>query len=471
MFIKQMKELSFMLIIMTIVFGITVLSGSGVAAIGIMLILFILCVFTQGYFSIEYFIICTVFQNIVLITFAPYVNSRETLTIIIMKEIVVYSICIIYFLKYRLIKFSLQDFTAIGFGIIAAINILRAPSLRLSIVALRQITVIVTCYYFGKGTTQKNSKAIKKMLESIVFWGSLVCILGFILYFCTDQFWLRIGFEEYWGNKTSGEKSYNFVNFYTYDLGFRMKRLVSIFAEPLSCAHFLGIGFVTLFVVHVKASNYIILKIIYIIALIMGLTKASIFLIASVVLIVNYSKIKSRKVKRIFAFLCALVALLGMVVLNDYASGLSKATSIGNHFNAFLHGVTNISLLGSGLGTTGYNANIMGLTDYDRGFDESFFSLCSAQLGLLGTLFLYSFIVLGILQNLNIYQKTGNKYVLVSIILLFEVMSESLFSASSVSMLGTGLYFALAGMCSNLSDKCNGEKANESLIREDYCHE
>lgn len=57
------------------------------------------------------------------------------------------------------------------------------------------------------------------------------------------------------------------------------------------------------------------------------------------------------------------------------------------------------------------------------------------------------------LNNFKIYQKSKNKYVLVSVILLFEVMIESLFSASSISMLGSGLYFVLAGMCSNLSDQ------------------
>lgn len=442
---------------MTLIFVITVLSGSGVATIGIMLILLILCIFDQGLFSMEYFIVCTVLQNIILIICAPYINSRETLFIIIMKEMVVYSICIIYFVRYRLKNISLQDIAAIGFGIIAIINLLRAPSLRLASVALRQIVVVVTCYYFGKGIKQKSDSVIKNVIESIVFWGGIVCLAGFVLYFCSDQFWLKIGFGEYWENKTSGETSYNFVNCYTYDLGFRMKRLVSIFADPLSCAHFLGIGFVTLFVVHERESKFFILKIFFVVALAMGITKASLVLIASVVLILNYSKIRSNTLKRMFTFLCILIALGGMFLLTDYTSGLSQATSIGNHFNAFLYGIRNISILGNGLGTAGYNASIMGLTDYDSGYNESFFSLCSAQLGIIGTLFLYCFIVLGILHNFKIYQKTRNKYVLVSTILLFEVMTESIFSASSISMLGTGLYFALAGMCSNLSDRCNDE--------------
>lgn len=448
--VSHIRKFIIVLLTLFCIFASTVLVGSGAMTIGIMFIIFLLCIFSQSIFSLEYFIICTVFQNITLIICAPFINYEETMLIIILKEMVIYGICVVYFIKYKIKNLDLQDAMAIGFGIICLIQIAQASSKRLAIISLRQIVVAISCYYFGKGIKIRKEEEVKKVYDSICFWGVIVCLLGIALFFCSDQFWLKIGFEDYWYNKTNGKTSYNFINFYTYDLGIRMKRLVSIFAEPLSCAHFLGIGFITIFVSNVK-TNAIMKKFIFSVALVLGLTKSSILVIVSVLLVTYYTKIKNKLFKSIFVFFCLLVSLGGLLILNDYASGLSQATSIGNHFNSFIYGLKNMSLLGNGLGTTGYNAKIMGLTDFDAGYGESFFSTCSAQVGLLGTIFLYGFIILGITKNFNIYCQTKNKYVLASIILLFEVLLESLFSASSVSMLGTGLYFTLAGLCSNES--------------------
>lgn len=152
--------------------------------------------------------------------------------------------------------------------------------------------------------------------------------------------------------------------------------------------------------------------------------------------------------------------------LSDYSSGLTQATSAGNHFNAFIYGIENATLLGKGLGTIGYNASIMGLDRYDTGYNESFFALCIGQLGIVGTILIYFFMFSCIFSNYMLYKQTKSKYVFISVILLFAIFIESLFSASSISMLGTGLYFILSGLCNNIF---SGGIKNENTASRPNC--
>jgi len=341
-----------------------------------------------------------------------------------------------------------RDYLFVAFCIVAVLNLISADSLGFAIVSLRQIMVIFMCYYFGKAIRIKNENSIKIVFDNILFYCFLVCILGILLYFFSDEIWVKMGFAEYWKNKTGGNTKYNFVNFYTYDLGVKLKRMVSIFADPLAYAHFIGIGFLTLFFAYKE--KYLFFKIIIIISLIMVISKGSVVLLISAVFVLNYSKIKSKYGRNLFIVICILFGLILLSKLSDYSSGLTQATSAGNHFNAFMYGIENATLFGKGLGTTGYNASIMGLDEYDTGYNESFFALCIGQIGVVGTTLIYLFIFSCIFSNYISYKQTNNKYIFISVILLFAIFIESLFSASSISMLGTGLYFILAGLCNNI---------------------
>lgn len=292
---QNIKGCIYIIIIIVLSFLTAFLCKTGFVLISTMIIALLFCLYKPDLFSINYFIICTVFQNITLIICAPYINSTETSLIIILKELVIYSVAIIYFLRYRLMNMNKRDYLFIAFCIVAILNLASADSLGLAIVSLRQIMVIFMCYYFGKAIRIKNENHIKLVFDSILFYCFLVCILGIILYFFSDEMWLKMGFAEYWENKTGGNTRYNFVNFYTYDLGAKLKRIVSIFADPLAYVHFIGIGFIILFFIYKK--KYFFFKAIMVICLIMGISKGSVVLLISAIFVLNYSKIQSKFVK------------------------------------------------------------------------------------------------------------------------------------------------------------------------------
>lgn len=429
---------------------IAITTKTGIFLLGIMIVFSVFFVLGSTTVSLYYFTIITVFQNIILVVFAPYLNSTETVGIILTKEMVVYIVATVYFVQNRLIGLKKKDLLFICFVVLVATNVLISNSIKIGLAALRQIALIFFCYYYGKSIKSNPENSLKRYFDFILFCCVLVGIFGLFFLSFSDNVWLKIGFDKFWENKSDGQKAYSFVNFYTYDLGIRLKRIVSVFVEPLSCAHFLGIGFVTVFLTHKKSCA---LKILILVCLVMVLSKSSLVLLLSVIFVLIYSKIKDKTLSKMFVSACVIGGFIILFILTNYSSGLTQNTAIGNHFNAFLYGMKNATLLGKGLGTTGYNASIMGLSDYDSGYNESFFSLCIGQLGLLGTSLIYIFLATCIYDNYTIYKATKNRYVLISVVLLLAVTIESLFSASSISMLGTGLYFVIAGLCSNISDQ------------------
>lgn len=411
----------------------------------VMLVGLILFVYKRDISTLRYFIVCTIFQNFLLIIMAPYISSFETTLIIILKELLVYGCAIIYFIEDRIIKMEVKDLLFIIFTLISIFQLMRGGTVSLGITALRQIIIVFTCFYFGCSLRIKD---IEKSYSTILFYSIIVSIAGFVFFFMSDQDWLNIGYAEFWKNKTKANMSYSFVNFYTYDLGIRLKRIVSLFVDPLACSHFIGIAFLVVF--FTKKKNNYVAKIILTLALIMGITKSSVVLILSAVIILNYTKIKSKILRKIFIMACLSIGVAGLFVLSGELSNLANPTSIANHFFAFIYGLRNANLLGNGLGTTGYNALIMGLDNYDSGYNESFFALTVAQVGILGVIALYSFWIICIKNNYLAYRQTQNKYVMVTLILSIDLFIESLFSASSVSMLGTGLYCVLSGITYNV---------------------
>ena len=406
--------------------------------------------------SVFFFVACTVAQGITLILFAPYITSRESNGLIIIKELLVYGLAVIGFVKKRRER---EDIYFMLFCAIVAIDIIKASSLdlgiagigisfRLAIAGLRQIMVIFACYYMGKAI-KVNSNSLKAVTDFIVFMAVFVVVIGFFMYAMEDSDWLSIGYGEYWNNRTSGNVAANFINFYSWDLGFKLKRVVSTFVNPIACAHFIGMGFVIEFILNRRR---FLIKSILAIGLLMCISKSSLVLIMSVIVVKYYSKIKNTYLRFIFVLICVVLGMFGLVFLSDYVGSLSQNTAIGNHFNAFLYGLRNGSLLGQGLGTVGYNAQLAGLTNYDEGFNESFLALCIAQIGIAGILFIYLFLASVAKRTFVRYSNLKSDYILISLILFISIIIESLFSASALSMLGTGIYFIYAGMIATCFD-------------------
>lgn len=452
--IKILKNrLYILLMVLLIVFAnvfISSLLGNNIVILGALTIGVVYAGFTHSINSVYFFILCTIMQNAVLIISASNMSRMETQAIILIKELLVYTCALIYFTRFRLTQLERLDYIFIGFLIYSAFNIIVvAPSLGSAVVGFRQYLVIFLGFYFGRSIKYRSDMEITVLYRTILAISLGVIIIGFFMLPGKKNIWEDLGYGQYWYNKT-GTFEFSNVNFYTWDFGIELKRFVSIFADPLACLHFLGIPLVILYIKE-GIGQKIGMKILVILTLILGMSKSSIVLIFCIFMVSFYSKIKSKTYRIFFViFMCAL-SLIGILYLSHYTSSLTVATSIGNHFSSFQYGLHNMSLIGQGYGSTGFNAIMMG-AEADSGYGESFLAATIGQTGLIGVLFVYMFMFVNALELLKMYRINQNKDILISLILITSLIIESFFSASAISMLGTGLYFILSGIAYNLRE-------------------
>lgn len=411
-----------------------------------LLVISIIYMFKSDPDTLEFFIIYTVLQNFTLIIFAGIMTRTETQLIILIKESLVYIYALIYFVRLKIANIKKIDVVCIIFMLYSIINLLLiSPSMRSGVVGLRQILVIFACFYFGMAIKNLDEKKIDYLFNFIIKVAVIIAIIGFVIWFLPDNIWENMGYGEYWHNKY-GTTKYSYSNFYTYDFGPKLKRMVSIFADPLACSHFFGIALVILFT---KYKKRFFEKTVIVLALAMGMSKATILLVVSMILVKYYTKITNKLSRYIFIMCLGGGALFCFFYLSNYTASLSQNTSIGNHFSSFLYGLQNITLFGNGYGTAGYNVKTLGTT-IDTKATESFFATCVLQCGLVGVILIYGFLLLLIFHLFKNYYKTKNNLSIIAIILIISIIVESFVSASSVSMLGTGLYFIIVGMIYNM---------------------
>lgn len=414
--------------------------------------------------TVQYFIICTVFQNIYLIIFSETMNGSETQAIILLKEMVIYIIAIVFIIKKIMVKPSLLEWLTLFFGIEVIYNILFiSNSVGLSIVSARQIAVVFLAYYFGNAIIIQSDRDIEDIINLIIIMALIVASIGLFIYFSNDTLWDKLGYGQYIFNKT-GSTRYNYTNFYTFDLGRRMKRFISIFADPLACSHFLGLALVLLILL--RKHRNLLTKILVALGLIFGLSKGSVVLIICMIFVLNYSKIKNKLLKAMMIVGCIVMGTYLLSYLTDYTESVQQASSVSNHFNSFLYGFQNMTLLGKGLDSAGYNAYAHGAEYFDGASAESFFSVCISQMGIVGVVTIYCFMILIVKKAYALYTTYKNNYALVTFILGISVIIESFFSSSSISMLGTGIYFALIGIVNNyVTEKHSDVSSNVVLKR------
>lgn len=138
--------------------------------------------------------------------------------------------------------------------------------------------------------------------------------------------------------------------------------------------------------------------------------------------------------------------------LTDYTASLSATTATGNHFSALQNSFKNMLLFGGGLGTSGFNALLYGdsvatvKTSIDTSTTESFFATLLSQVGLLGSVIYYVGGICIVRKLKMMFSETSDFKYYSCFVMLFAVLVESLISASSISMLGSGISFIFAGV-------------------------
>lgn len=393
--------------------------------------------------SLEFFLICTVLQNFILILCASELTKTETQLLIILKESLIYINAGIYLVRNKLLKIYFTDVFFYLFLLICFIHLFinsRMPMA--SAVSLRQFLIPFFCYYYGKGL-RIHGDVEKKITNIFISISIVVCLTGIIFYlFDPEKLWMFLGYQKYWENKTDNLSAFSMVNFYTYDLGIRLKRFTSIFADPLAFAHFIIVGYLLTCYIYPKKLYFI--KLLFLISCILCLSKFHVVLLVVCIFLKVYWGSKKRENKQICLMTAAAFTTVIFIFLIGYLYSSTTHTATGNHLTSLLEGIRSITLFGMGLGKTGWNALLYSSSNNGKYFGESFFATISSQLGCVGIIPFYFFII-SLIQN-SVKKHKESRYAYISLVLLISVCIESFVSASSISMLGSGIYFILAGI-------------------------
>lgn len=408
------------------------------------------------------FTIMTVFQNLYLIIFSASMGAVDIQLPIIMKEFIVYVIAVVFYFHCFLRRsyVGIDNILLAFLFLVLLLAVLRpGGGMGAKITALRQICIPSLCILFGNSLLLTK----RKVDSYFVFFYSVIalfCLLGLCIYILPDDIWNVMNYDVYYFNKNNMLYDGSFANFYSYDFGPRLKRFVSITADPIATAHLLY--FALVYLLFSFKRRYLLLKLLVIICCIFCFSKTLILMVFSTIILMGYLKIKTRK-WRVIALILILVSLIfSLSIISLYLATLETNTAAGNHLMSLMYGLNNNTLFGDGLGTAGFNVISTGGDVEHAEATESFFAILISQIGILGTFVFYGFLIAKIYKLITLYRRYNNHYILPTTCLLVGVTLESLVSGSSITMLGTGLYFVMSGIVEKLDVK--SKENMESLV-------
>lgn len=364
--------------------------------IGIAVIFLMSCMALYGLLKSNYitFNILTVFvffQNIVLVLISRNINSILYNIIVIIKELYVFSVILWSFRKKRSVDY-VELICYFSLIILLALFAIHSNGgFFSSLVSLRQLSLPFLFYVFGKSINISKNDMQKSILFFIKM--SVFCVLfGLIEMVLGDRFWAQIGIKEYQTLKGVGrfihENELVPGSFYSYDfypIFPRLKRMASVFVDPVILGQIMGIALVLavfykdLALVRNKHLTYSILLGM---GLVLSIAKGGLV----IAIISSLMLIRKLWQKKIFSDLCIFLAILLMAQYIGF--GLSNELSISAHM-AGLWGGMNIfknNLFGIGIGgygNLGSNYSIENVVG-----SESFIGTALGQIGVF-TIILY----------------------------------------------------------------------------------
>lgn len=414
-------------------------------------------------YTIIAFLTMAVFQNIILIIFADNISPTYNTIISLIKEFLLYGatvVGIILYVKQNGIKLLFKRYKWILVFILLFIaivfkNIIVSNAQTMSVlVALRQMGLPFACFFCGYFLTVKTD-TMKKIIRYLVIIASVLTVIGIADMILPDNaLWNILDYGQYLQNKQDGIVSlYKGVtrNFYTWDLGFMMRRLVSITGDPLATAHLVCIGFMAFICFrydfvkkHHFSKAYIVTFVLLLAGCILGFSKGTvvyIMILAAALLYDRYYDKLNRTM--IMAVIGVMLVILTVFIVLSYVNA-DKPTAITNHINGLLSGLGNATLWGNGIGTSGaVNSAITGAAIDSA---ESYFGVVLSQIGWYGIVIIASLWFRLLIKNFQGYLLYRSKEQLFSMILIIGLSIDMLLSESSVSITGTGIYFIIIGI-------------------------
>jgi len=418
----------------------------------------------HNYISINLLTVVCVMQNFVLIIASPYVSrSIYTLTILI-KEIYVWGLVVYALLKRRRNNFfDLGCLLAIVF-IVSYGVINNSGSFSGALVSVRQLYLPFMFYLLGRSII-KTEEQIENILRYYVNIMVFCVAFGIIeLLLLRDQFWIKIGFSTYAKYKgiESGLSFDTGVHgaFYTWDLGFRFRRLVSFMAEPvilgqlIAFALIIAIFFKSLF--KSRTQRYI-----YIMALSVGLlltmAKGGILIALYAFAFVLGKMWKNKELSFIAKVGFVFILILGIIY--TFSDG---STSNGSfHFAGLTENVRNLPryFFGRGIGSVGNLGYSYGGRGTLNANGESFIGAVIGQMGIFG-IAIFSWFYFNLFKKIK-KTKKSNLYDISNIICYLNIglFLTSFVNNTAISFTSCFIYYIMAGaVCSVYSTIRNTSK-------------
>ena len=406
----------------------------------------------NSYKTVGFFLIADCLQNIVAIVFYNNGVDGTLITAFTMiKELMIYLAVIVYLFKRKKIHIGRVELLALFYIAIVAFNFLRSSAPMSAIIAsVRTLLLPVVFICYGK-TLPRGEITDFKVTNYIIKTSLILSVFAFIEYFILgDAFWRSIGYTKYITSyKIMSSWTYNGVsiNYYTWDFGHAVRRFVSLMADPLATAYlvFLGLSLLWLGCKNKLRNNRglrHVLEIFLLITSILFFSKG-IYVCITVCLMVAYLFKNQYRYKRLKTPITIGLFIILAGVMYVGFSGKLGTTSSANHFNGLVTALQNGGWFGRGLGSAGINAAVSG-AEVDMG--ESYIGTIIYQLGYIGLL-LFGFMYAEILKkSITIWRTSKENSAKHSIYILIAIFLCMMFSESSCSVSGTGIYFILIGM-------------------------
>lgn len=405
---------------------------------------------------LRFFLLVVMFQNVFVIFFSGKVSASLTTLFSLMKEGMLYIAIILCVLKKNILKIKKIDLlllTGVAMLLLKNLFVTSAP-FSAAIISLRQCLIPFLGIIVGK-CVRINRESVGKIMKFNVQYSAVLAVLGIIeLLFLNDRFWSKLGYEQYVYEKQGTLPSELFRgvtrNFYTWDFGgIPVRRIVSITADPLATAHLIYVGFVIIVVGCIRhtikknrPNQYFLLAFLLLICSVLSLSKAIfVFMAVTLVVVMYYRNILPKSLVKYGAIFG------GIIVLMYVAKSIQESTSVtatANHIVGLINGFKASSILGTGLGTAGVMT--AKIANNSIATSESYIGTYVQQIGYVGLIM--SLIYFGkIFSELRQkWIKYHDKFTILAITILLCIVIEMFFSESSVSIMGTCIYFIYIGM-------------------------
>lgn len=408
--------------------------------------------------SVVFFLGAVLLQNIVAIVFCEHVPSMYITLFSLVKEAMLYLAVAVAFIRNGRVNLSRRSNQLMlaclaVFAVMLVKNLLdTSVGLYAAIVSLRYMLLPFLCIYVGMNLTVTKGR-LDTLLKTIVGFSCLLAATALVEYFFLgDAFWSKIGYT-YYAEAIKGNGGWTIVNgvtvnFYTWDFGFMLRRLVGITADPLATAYliFLGVAIVVTGCVRERSTGRI--NKFWFCALLCGICALAVFskaiYVLALVLPVMVAYFNKWFPKWFMKAAIAVGGVAVVAVLVLYLRHSETVSSAVVHITGLLKGFAAMGMLGHGLGTAGVQAAM--LAGETVAAAESFVGSMAVQVGLLGVGAFGAYLLVLFVRLIHLWNRYHSRFTLLALALLPGLVICMLFSESSVSIMGTGIYFILIGL-------------------------